>query len=210
MRYLCASEVNTRILELRMYMTDPTVNSLSVHLPIPPTVPRKGASKLEQYFQRPLATVFDEISFGGKDNPNTSKYIPGLWEAFIITTDKPKEAYIASRKKVDASYQQAATALRLLDDVDEAFLCLQEAVHDQYAGSDLLRLFVILLRDGWPVNQILTAKPGDDKYEEKHEIYDALTLEFFQLTNSAPLAKQMLLQYIYDFITDNTSLTMEH
>jgi tRNA A37 threonylcarbamoyladenosine biosynthesis protein TsaE len=59
------------------------------------------------------------------------------------------------------------------------------------------------------VNQILTAKPGDDKYEEKHEIYDALTLEFFQLTNSAPQAKQMLLQYIYDFITDNTSLTME-
>jgi hypothetical protein len=69
--------------------------------------------------------------------------------------------------KVYDTYQDAANAMGLLDDVNEAFLGLQEAVNDLIEGEHLRRLSVIFLKDGWPVSQIITSKVGDTKYEEK-------------------------------------------
>ena len=100
MRYLCASEVATRILELRMYMTTPAVTSIPIHLPMADTVPRKGASQLEIYFNRPTSFIFDDVPLSGKDAPN-GDYIPGLWEVYIVNTVRPGQAFIDSRKKVD-------------------------------------------------------------------------------------------------------------
>ena len=283
MRYLCASEVATRILELRMYMTTPAVTSIPIHLPMADTVPRKGASQLEIYFGRPAASIFDDVPLSGKDAPN-GDYVPGLWEVYIVNTVRPGQPFIDSRKKVDQTfevyesdittilengvaktvryyyykrrkcdisvtriqslnatigeqwylrllllhtsprshleartvrgkvydtYQEAANAMGLLDDVNEAFLGLQEAVNDLIEGEHLRRLFVIFLKDGWPVSQIITSKMGDAKYEEKMAVYDALTSDYLQTTQSPPMAKNMLLQYIYEFISENTSLTME-
>ena len=102
MRYLCASEVATRILELRMYMTEPGVTSIPVHLPIAPNVPRKGASMLETYINRPSAPIFDDVPLSGKDAPN-GDYVPGLWEVYIVKTDQPEQTSINNRKKVDPS-----------------------------------------------------------------------------------------------------------
>jgi hypothetical protein len=65
------------------------------------------------------------------------------------------------------AYQEAASAMGLLEDVNEAFLGLQEAVNDLIEGEHLRRLFVIFLKDGWLVSQIITSKVGDTKYEEK-------------------------------------------
>ncbi|NBO94141.1 MAG: hypothetical protein EBV06_17800, partial [Planctomycetia bacterium] len=104
MRYLCASEVATRVLELRMYMTTPAVTSIPIHLPIPASVPRKGASQLDIYFNRPAVAVFDDVPLSGKDAPN-GDYVPGLWEVYIVSTDTPAQTTIDSRKKVDASFE---------------------------------------------------------------------------------------------------------
>ena len=108
------------------------------------------------------------------------------------------------------SFLLAAHALGLLADFDEAFYCLQEAVLYEQDPASLRRLFVILLKEGWPLAKILLVEPTDTNFFEYDGVRAALISDFkIKNNNSDRRAFNELLLYIHDYISTNTSNTME-
>jgi hypothetical protein len=282
-RYLCASEAAIRILEIAMYICKPSVTSINVHLPIPPTVPRKGPSDLELYLSRPIDARFDTITLAGMTRNGTTE--PGYFETFQLSATKPTEAYIKTRKrtnpnfqvysseittnmgngttsgktfyvyerqrrdrfvtriqhvnttigeqfyarliflhtsprsyeqaktvngKLHGTFQAAARAMGLLDDFNEAFMCLQEAtVALCQQAEPLRRLFCILLREGWPLATVLTADSADPNFADYDTVKQALMSDYLAEERHPQKAFQKLLEYIHDYVTKNTSKTMQ-
>ena len=72
------------------------------------------------------------------------------------------------------TFQAAARAMGLLDDFNEAFMCLQEAITVCQEGEPLRRLFCILLRERWPLSTIITVQQSDANFVEYDTVKRAL------------------------------------
>jgi hypothetical protein len=64
------------------------------------------------------------------------------------------------------TFQAAARAMGLLDDFNEAFMCLQEAANTVCQEGEPLRsfFFCILLREGWPLSTLITVQQSDANF----------------------------------------------
>jgi hypothetical protein len=287
-RYISSCEAAIRLLEIPMYVTNPSVESLNIHLELEHDVKRQGASKVEIYLYRPPAPEFNDITIAGRQLRDGEAEL-GFFELYIETLNKPSEKFVRNRQQHDdtfevhhvditthlgdgsqrtarryiyrrqkhdvkitrlqavdlsrgelwylrlilfhatprsfdeaktvtnpdgtttqhATYQAAARAMGLLQDMNEAIYCLHEAVENMEEGENLRLMFCVLLREGWPVSEVLTLTDiTHTAYEDFSRIAAALESDYLEQCATPHLARNSLLEYIHDYISKNSTKRM--
>ena len=90
-RYISSCEGAIRLLEIPMYITNPSVESVNIHLELDHDVTRQGASKFEIYRNRPVAAEFNDVTIAGRQLPDGEAAL-GFFELYIETLNKPTTA----------------------------------------------------------------------------------------------------------------------
>jgi hypothetical protein len=143
-----------------------------------------------------------------------------LWYLRLILLHSAPRSFRDAKTTVDdyghttvhETYAAAARAMGLLQDMDEGIYCLLEAVENEQRGEHLRDMFCMLLTQGWGVAEVLTLTDVNHKeFENYTKIASALEddEDNTAITSTPHLARQKLLQYIYDFVCKNTSKTMQ-
>jgi GTPase SAR1 family protein len=135
------------------------------------------------------------------------------WYLRLILLHSSPRSYEEARTvngTLHPTFQAAARAMGLLDDFNEAFMCLQEAaITVCQEGEPLRRLFCILLKEGWPLSTIITVQHTDPNFTEYDTVKQALMSDYLANNQQHPhLAQNELLVYIHDYISKNTGKTM--